>query len=392
MIYFDNLQGYATNSTHNIAEAIAGVLEVANVHTVQTRERAYLLANFGTSGNWERFDNYWVSDGVSIEPIAAAEAEGGVVIDVAIPDDGVILFGSGGTHAPIYGLGIAITEIDASTTVLRFVDQDNNIYQSLELPPASQDYPPENFFRVVLHEITTSRLEIQHKLIVVYRGLTFVAAQAFYRENDESTELVYLKNNSVGSPLTFRLIVQEFATPALEHSADPGETPQASFSRVTTGLAYKMAARYNRSVNLMRPVPGMSPVMDLSDYRDLSSVTKSFNYDKRMSRIRAVSAYPEAEFIDPQASDQAGGQFALTSNPNIITLEGAAAEAERVQNVSDSEAETIMIEGPSSLVLEPDDLVTVDNENWITTSGDRIIGQNGSHMSSVQLRKYTGAS
>jgi len=392
MIYFDNLQAYATISTHNIAEAIAGVLEVANVHTVHTRERPYLLDDGSSSGEWSRAGNVWTTTGANDTAIAVAESEGAIVVDAIFPDNGTLLFGAGGTHVPTYGIGINLIAMTPFVTNLRFVDQDGTIYQSLLLYPSDTGSPPAEKFRVILHEVTTAKLEIEYKLIIVYQGLRFLAAQAFFRESDQSTELVYIKNNVTAEPSSFSLWIQEFAAPALEHSVDPGETPQASFGRVTMGLTYKMAARYDTSVRLMRPVAGMTPNLDLTDYRELSSVTKTYNYDKRYSRIRTVSAYPEAEYIDPNASDQVGGQFAITSNPNVITMKGAAAEAERAQNISDSEAEVITIEGPSSLVLEPDDLVTVDNENWIVTSGDRIIGANGTHMSSVQLRKYTGVS
>ena len=54
MIYFDNLQAYATISTHPMSEAIMGVLEVANIHTFQTRERPYLLNDGASYGTWLR--------------------------------------------------------------------------------------------------------------------------------------------------------------------------------------------------------------------------------------------------------------------------------------------------------------------------------------------------
>ena len=392
MIYFDNLQAFATISTHPLSEAIMGVLEVANVHKFQTRERPYLLNDGASSGTWLREGNYWSCDGSIVDTLAVCETEGGIVVDILFPDNGVVLFGEGGTSVPTYGIGVNIISTGPYTGSIRFVDQDDTIYQSVPITSNIYGTPCDGNYRIVLHEITTAKLEIDYKLIVVYQGLRFLAAQAFYRENDRSTELMYIRNNHTGHPSYFHVYVQEFSTPALEHSVDPGETPQASFSRVTTGLSYKMAARYDTSVNIMRPRAGMEVDIDLTDYRELSSITKIYNYDKRYSRIRAVSAYPEAEYIDPVASDQVGGQFAVTSNPNIITMKGAATEAERAQNVSDSEAEVITIEGPSCLIMEPDDLVTVDNQNWIVISGDRVIGPNGTHMSSVQLRKYTGAS
>jgi hypothetical protein len=262
------------------------------------------------------------------------------------------------------------------------------VYQSLQLPLSDKGVPYPGKFRIILHEVTTHKLEIEYKLVLVYQGLKFVGAQAFYRENDESTELMYIRNRTEGVAFTFNITVEEFATPALEHSVDPGETPQASLNRATMGLAYKMAARYNTHVKFLKSIPGQSPILDLSNYRDLSAVQKVYNYDERYSRVRTVSAYPEAEYVDPVASDEAGGQFVITSNPNIITLKGAAAEAERLQNLSDSQGEKLSIEGPSCLILEPDDLVTIDLENWVVVQGDRRIGQNGSHISSVQLRKY----
>ncbi|MGB2820936.1 MAG: hypothetical protein WBF17_08145 [Phycisphaerae bacterium] len=380
MIYFDNLQAYSTISTHNITEAIAGIFEAANAHVVETRERAYFLGDGSAHDTWSRIGNVWDTTGAST--IAAAASEGAIVVDVSLPNHGTILFGAGQTQIPTYGIGVRIYD-----GVLQFVDQAGTPYQKVQLPVADLKIRNEGDFRIVLHEVTTSKLEIEYKVIVVYQGLRFVGAQAFLRENDASTQLVYLKHSEAGK---FTLTIQEFSTPALEHSLDPGETPQSSLSRVIKGLTIKMVARYNTHIKITRPIPGMTAIMDLSGYRDLSSAVREHNYDARYSRIRAVSAYPEAEYIDTRASDEVGGQFAIVSNPNIITIEGASAEAERAQNVSDSEAETLSIEGPSCLILEPDDLITIDGENWIAIEGDRRIGADGSHMSSVRFRKYTG--
>jgi len=378
MIYFDNLQAYSTTSTHNITEAISGVLEAANIHTVESRERTYLLNDGASYGTWTRNGNTWTTSGAST--LAAATAEGAIVVDVSIPDHGTILFGAGSTQVPTYGIGVRIYGSN-----LQFVDETGTPYQKILLPVTELGLRAEGDFRIILNEITTSKLEIEYKIIVVYQGLRFVGAQAFLRDNDASTQLVYLKDSTNGS---FVLTVQEFAAPALEHSLDPGETPQASLARVTMGLTFKLAARYNTHIKLTRPLAGLSAVMDLSNYRDLSSLIRNYNYDARYSRVRTVSAYPEAEFIDTVASDEVGGQFTITSNPNIITIEGTAAEARRVQNVSDSEAESITVEGPSCIIIEPDDLIAIDGENWIAIEGDRRISADGSHVSSVKFRKY----
>lgn len=376
MIYFDNLQVSSMQSTHNVKETVAGILEVAGIHALDSYEAPYLLEDEAASGVWSRDGNEWEATASGV--IAVANAEGAVVVDLDIPDGGSVLFGNGDSSSISQGIGVK-----RNGGSLQFIDEEETVYLSAPLPVN------DGRLRVVVNEVTSYRLEIEHKIVIVYQGYRFVAAQAFIREDDVSSELVFLKASGA---MTFDLHIDEFARLSLSHSVDPGETPQAALNRAIQGLALNLMARYNGRAFLSQPRPGRAVDVDLSAYEHYSSTKRQYDYDARSSRVRAVSAYPEAEFVDRSASDEVGGQFEIVSNPNVITLAGASAEAERIQDLSDEKGETLIMEGPSCIVIEPGDLVTIDGEYWIADHCDRKIGTNGAHMSSVLFRKYTGVS
>lgn len=371
MIYFDDLQCYQSKLSLSMAEAIAGMLTVAGVHEHIYEPRDMYLDDGEVSGVFSRSGNTITS--TSEGSVWIMKAGGSLVVDVDMSGSVELFMGNGDIAEPANVLGMRV-----SSGSLEIFDGDGVVSRW----PVSSS----SGLRAVFSEIKTYKLEIDYKIVAVYIGDLLLTAHAIQRESDTSSRHLGILTLSSGGSI--EIYASDLGSPMRYASVDPGEPVAAGLSRLVKGLPITMFARYSGAVKFYAPKPRES-VADLSGYIDYAkTVAIQKNWRALAGVVRAVSALPEAEYIDRSIVDLVGAQIVVASNPNITTFQGTLSEAERVQDTTEEAFKTLNVTGFACPVLEPGDIITAVSETWIHDSSDLSIGTRGAFSGRFIAREY----
>lgn len=169
-------------------------------------------------------------------------------------------------------------------------------------------------------------------------------------------------------------------------SLDPGENPIGGLNRAIEGRYTRFFLRWDGSLLAKQKQP-TSPVFDFSGAFTPLGKNRSIDLRGFSNHIRMLGAYVEAEFARSDLIARYGHRFAEIQNPYLMSELECYQQAERQIQRHEEQAQTMTIETHVTPLLEKEDHVTVDGEDWIVDSF-QISGKVGNYSQQVSLRKY----
>ena len=168
-------------------------------------------------------------------------------------------------------------------------------------------------------------------------------------------------------------------------SVDPGEAASAGYGRVAGHDKVRAQARYDGSVMVWR-----DPDTD-SDWTVPANRPTAASEERQIyppSHLRLVGALHEIENF---RSGTQGHVFAVESDPNALSEEATSARAARRHKQVAEDSHTRTINMAPNPVIEPEDIVTYDNETWRVSVISYQIVREGDNAyvlrSALQLRE-----
>jgi hypothetical protein len=172
-------------------------------------------------------------------------------------------------------------------------------------------------------------------------------------------------------------------------SIDQGETAATGQARAIATTRLARMVRYDGKLRVWRPTDrdldwavGDDRTIQLMDRRNLTKV---------VSHVRAQGAIHEMDVFDDTEGEVHGHRFAIRNDPNLMTKDGARAEAWRVLHDNKEEQEVIRFVMPPNVLLEPHDRISWNGVDYRILSIVRnlTMTQRGpQYQSTVEARRY----
>lgn len=167
---------------------------------------------------------------------------------------------------------------------------------------------------------------------------------------------------------------------------DVGETPLGALQRAVGRRHINYFARWNGELRAWRPKAQTSKHVYTADEAYVSNE----QIDRRglISHWRQIGAWDVADAWDEELLEAIGHRFHKDDNPDLMTEGECQVEAEQSLIRSREYAHTLGVEAPMNVFLEPEDRVTIRDEEWILTAYSLAL-RAGELTLSGQLREYT---
>ena len=364
MIYFDDLQVSNSDIALSIGDAVREMLGVAGIHETLTDQRTLASSSDMVTVTGNTFT--WAYAGV----FRVADCQGNVATEVTLPVGARLLAGADdGAGQPSIFLGVGI-ESDAITFWC-----DNTIISRFPKPTGA------TVFRVAFTEVRNYKLETEYHVITVHVGDRFVGiASTVAHAGSNMLDSLYFDGYGVGCVCVMNDL-DDIGNIADYGTIDPGEPVSAGLSRILIGLIPIIFSRHDGSVRVFVRNRYAAAIASLTPYlAEATRLDTARNYRALRAIVRAVTAYPEAEYLGQHAADLHGG-FQIVQNPNVLTFNGAYIVARRDQRKSGDDFKPFSYQGPAPLLFEPGDTVTDSNGvRVVIETMDVAIAPNGALM------------
>jgi len=166
---------------------------------------------------------------------------------------------------------------------------------------------------------------------------------------------------------------------------DVGETPGGALSRAIGRRHINYFVRWDGTLKAWRPqAVASSETLTLAD---LDSVSEIIDRRGLVSHWRQVGAWDVADAWDTDLLTKIGHRFHKDDNPDLLTEDDCEREAGYSLARSKQYAHQLVTAGPYLPLLEPEDRVTINGEDWLI-SGIQFTLAAGALLAQVSLRSY----
>jgi hypothetical protein len=167
------------------------------------------------------------------------------------------------------------------------------------------------------------------------------------------------------------------------YTVDPSEAPLNALNRILDGRNIKLWTRWNGNIKLSRV--DNTAVQSTISYIE----TKARSFEPRTIRtfVRLLGAYATAEFIDPSLVASYGTIFEEVNNPYLMSSAECYTFAKQYIRLTQQQAEQIVITTSYSPLLEPEDHISVNGEEWLINSISTSVNPT-QMVSTISARKY----
>jgi len=355
MITFDNLRLNTTNYTHDLLEGIELICNAVMIDEITGYNDELMMSV--VNGSWasastaSEFTQFTGSGLVEI-----AEVNGATVSYFYLQSNVGVWFGDGES-----GVGFQITD-----TQIKFRNYSSVIVQLPVVPDFGE------IFKVVYTIELNSNLALVFHAVSVYNGERLLGSCAF-----EVTDIPEYLLISSTDPATFLALRHSLSRPTTYLTIDVSESPQESLARLISGFDIDYRGRYDGSVIAWRWDNGMNVVADVSEYSNLApAVSQRIVHQGIITRARVSGALPENEHIDLTNAAKHLLRFMVFQNPEIVSKEDAAIEAERIVSKTLRESHPLILEWHTLPIIEPGDIVLVDGVRYVFAGASYQIGIN----------------
>lgn len=149
-------------------------------------------------------------------------------------------------------------------------------------------------------------------------------------------------------------------------SIDPGEAPMGGLRRAIAGRYIKYYVRWDGSLRAW--VPNASPSVLTIPRSSTTRQAITRDWRRIITHIRMLGAFAMAEVYDEELYSLYGHRFEEVNNPNLYGEQDCADEGVRVIRRAHEQAKQISIVMPGGVLLELEDHVVIDSNDWIVTS------------------------
>lgn len=146
---------------------------------------------------------------------------------------------------------------------------------------------------------------------------------------------------------------------------DPGETPLGGLQRTIEGRYLKMMCRWDGSMRAWKKKTRDSLMTFTTP---ISSLQRDFDIPSLITHARMMGAYVWAEEIDSGNISTYGHRFKEVNNAMLLTRDECYEEAVNTLKRSEEEAFDISFIAQHVPILEPEDRISVDGNDWIVDS------------------------
>lgn len=354
-VQFDNAMITNHRFNDSLAEAISGVLNIAGIHNNEYDQKPL-----------NESSGVFTVTGQSVSAAGAGsfllcEIENNVLVEGTFTQGMGVMFtttlGGSGCGVRYYG------------NQLEFVDDGGTVLYEHEIRGTR--------LRVGHFEVTDFKGDLLYKIVSVWSGDLFLASHYFTNSSDFATEL-YIEALSPGTINDITL--DDIDIPARAVTVDASEQIQAALNRLfqtESKLPIHLFCRYSGAgkflINRNRDA-----IADVSAYSaHAERRTRVRDWSVLRSYVRAVSAWPEADYLDGDIADAVGPAYFIAQNPNITTVDAALEEARRVQDSTEGKHRRLNLTGFALPIIEPGDHLTVDGEKWVLETQDIKFSRDG---------------
>jgi len=167
---------------------------------------------------------------------------------------------------------------------------------------------------------------------------------------------------------------------------DVGETPGGALQRALGRRHINYYVRFEGGLRAWRPkVVASSLTLGTGD---VSAHTEAIDRRGLVSHWRQVGAWDSADAFDEDLLEQIGHRFHKDDNPDLMTQEDCQTEAEHSLVRAQEYAHQLQADMPFCVLLEPEDRLTIDGEEWLLTSVTvKLLA--GALEAGASLREYT---
>lgn len=165
---------------------------------------------------------------------------------------------------------------------------------------------------------------------------------------------------------------------------DPGETPLGGLQRTIEGRYLKIMSRFDGSLRAWKKKQRDNVVSFTSSVK---GIQRNYDIPSLITHARMMGAYVWAEDIDSALIGKYGHRFKELNNSMLLTRDECYEESTNSLKRSQEEAFGISWIAQHIPVLEPEDRVSVDGDDWIIDSYSSEIS-NGRIRTTYRGRSY----
>lgn len=169
---------------------------------------------------------------------------------------------------------------------------------------------------------------------------------------------------------------------------DPGESAMSGLQRTTDGRYLKFFVRYDGSFRAWKKK--IRPVAMTID-TEIDNIKRTYDMGELITHARMMGAYIWAEAADNDKIRDYGHRFEEVDNQMLLTEQECAEEA--VNELKRSEENSFGVSAVARHIplLEPEDRVTIDGEDWVVNDYDSEGGY-GDMQQTTNARRYVWGS
>lgn len=178
--------------------------------------------------------------------------------------------------------------------------------------------------------------------------------------------------------------VPELCDTAEFGTLDPGENAIGGLQRTTDGRYLKFFSRFDGSLRAWKKKQ-RDQIMVLES--DLEGIKRSIDLPKLITHARMMGAYIWSEDKDDDLIRMYGHRFQEVNNSMLLTQTECLEEAGNTIKRSEEQAFTIMTQARHIPILEPEDRIEIDGEDWVI-DGFSFTGGYGRLVQTYNCRRY----
>jgi hypothetical protein len=169
---------------------------------------------------------------------------------------------------------------------------------------------------------------------------------------------------------------------------DVGETPGGALGRAVGRRHINYFVRFDGTLRVWRP-KGVASSAEL-DNSDVDQLVEIVDRRGLVSHWRQVGAWDSADAYSTDLLYKIGHRFFKDDNPDLLTEDECQTEANAAIVRTKEYAHRLSSVMPYQPLLEPEDRVTINGEEWLVTSY-AVELRAGGLFAKVQLREYNYA-